>query len=159
GEVDRAVARFAQAAGLEDEQRTEPDEHAEAGRREDLTAAAGRITQALSARAQEARGQAEAATQREAAAREHAETATTHRARITRRRELDALAARLADQEPAARDARARLTRDTAARPAATALQHADQARQRHQEQAAARSALAQEYRADHAALVDQLDG
>ncbi|MFC7464580.1 AAA family ATPase [Brachybacterium sp. GCM10030252] len=158
-DVSKAVARFAEAAGLEDEQRSELDDHAASGRRDELSVAVTSIEKALTARAEVAAEAATAATGRETTAREHADRAATHRARITRRRELDTLAARLAEEEPAARAAQRRLTCDDAARPAAVALQRASQAAQRLSDLRAAREDVAATHRESHPDLVELLDG
>ncbi|MGY5765436.1 AAA family ATPase [Brachybacterium sp. DNPG3] len=122
GALATSLARFAEAAEVDDERRALLEEHAQALRLEDLAAAVEeRIVQVRTA-ADDAAGRASTATAAETAARESVDAARVARTRIDRRRELDALAARLAAEAPAHRAAEEALARDEAARTLAAAI-------------------------------------
>jgi exonuclease SbcC len=154
-----ALARFTEAVALEDERRAPLDEHAAALRLDPLATAADEQLAAVDARASAARDSAATAAEAEQAARTAAESARTARSRIDRRRALDELAARLEKEAPQLERARTALDRDEIARPVADLLRRSDTAAA-----AAARAieqltALAEETRPAHPALVDLLAG
>ncbi|MDN5601528.1 MAG: SMC family ATPase, partial [Brachybacterium sp.] len=136
-----ALARFTEATALEGEPVTTLQEHAAALRLGPLAGLAEEHLAAVSARADEATTAAAAAQATEQTARAAAETAATARTRIDRRRELDALADRLAAEKPALETARSSLQRDEAARPVLEVLRRRDAASTK---AAAAVEALAQ---------------
>ncbi|WP_394216463.1 AAA family ATPase [Brachybacterium vulturis] len=123
-----ALARFTEAAALQEEPVGVLEEHAAALRLDPLAALAEEHLAAVTARAEEAGGAAEQAGIAEQAARTAAESATTARKRIDRRRELDALAERLSTQKPALETARTALQRDETARPVVEVLRRRDAA-------------------------------
>lgn len=153
-----ALARFTEATALEDEQVAALEEHAAALRLVPLAGLAEEHLAAVSARADEARATAQEAGAAEQTARAAAESAVTARKRIDRRRELDALADRLAAEKPALETARTSLRRDETARPVVELLRRRDAASTT---AAAAVEALAQlvsTTRAQQGAVVDLLE-
>lgn len=117
GMLAAAAARFTEAAGCAPEVIEEIDALVETLDGEGLARQAARMSAAVAAQAEEARAAATTATEREVTARAAQEAARGAERRALRRRELDALAARLASQaEQAGRDDE-RLLRDHAAGP------------------------------------------
>ncbi|ASK65478.1 DNA repair protein [Brachybacterium avium] len=121
-----ALARFTEAAALEEEPVGVLEEHAAALRLEPLAGLAEEHLAAVTARADEAGGAAEQAGTAEQAARTAAEAATTARTRIDRRRELDELADRLEKEKTALESAQTALQRDETARPVVEVLRRRD---------------------------------
>lgn len=157
--LSTALARFTEAAALEGEQSAVLDEHAKALRLEPLSALAEQHLGAVTARADQARGAAETAGEVELAARTAAESATTARKRIDRRRDLDALAARLSTEKPALETARTSLQRDETARPVVEVLRRRDAASSTVAAAVEALAQLASTTRPQQSALVDLLEG
>ncbi|UQN28188.1 AAA family ATPase [Brachybacterium kimchii] len=159
GSLGRALARFVEAVGVEGEPLDALEGHAEALRLDELGAAAREHLEASRQTAADAAQDQDAQTASEASARAHAEQTALSRTRIDRRRELDALGARLDAAAPQIRSARARLARDEAARPVAELL--------RRREQAAGRAAraerdltdLAETTRNQHPEIAELLSG
>ncbi|WP_301473582.1 SMC family ATPase, partial [Brachybacterium sp.] len=126
--LGRALARYLEATGVDEEHAAALQEAAAALRLEPLAALADEHLETATARAQEAHGHAETAATAEQTARTAADAAETARKRIDRRRELDTLAARLETERPAIDSARTALRRDEAARPVVALLQRRDKA-------------------------------
>lgn len=129
--LGRALARFVEATGVEGEQEAALTGQAQALRPEALAEGADAALAGVTTRAQEATTRAAATQQAEQAARTAAEAAALAARRIDRRRELQTLAARLEEQEPAVDGARTALSRDEAARPVVAALGRREEARAR----------------------------
>ncbi|UVY85124.1 SMC family ATPase [Brachybacterium sp. NBEC-018] len=129
--LGRALARFVEATGVEGEQEAALTGQAQALRPEALAEGADAALAGVTTRAQEATTRAAATQQAEQAARTAAEAAALAARRIDRRRELQSLAARLEEQEPAVDGARTALSRDEAARPVVAALGRREEARAR----------------------------
>ena len=153
-----ALARFTEATALEDEQVTTLQEHATALRLVALAALAGEHLAAIAARADDARTAATAAGTTEQEARAAADAATRTRTRIDRRRELDALAARLERERPAVERSRTALQQDETARPVVELLRRRDSAASAAAEAIETLTALATTSRAEHPQLVDLLE-
>jgi exonuclease SbcC len=88
-------------------------------------------------------------------AQQQVESAETVRRRVTRRRELDALAERLERERPQVEDARRRRTLDEAARPVLAALDRRDAARQQTESREQDLQDEVKASRGDHAPLVE----
>ncbi|MGO1227687.1 MAG: AAA family ATPase [Brachybacterium sp.] len=153
-----ALARFTEATALETEQSAVLNEHATALRLEPLAVLAGEHLAAVIARADDAQGAAETAGEFELAARTAAESATAARKRIDRRRELDALAARLSMEKPALEIGRTSLQRDESARPVVEVLRRRDAASTRVAVAVEALAKLASTTRPQQSELVDLLE-
>lgn len=122
------VARFAEAAGTEDEARAALTARADAFELDDLAADADEIGAAIADAAQQAVARRDAAVTAEGAARSVLEAARETRRRVRRREELDALAARLAQGRDAHREDQHALRLDEAARPVLAAVGRRDTA-------------------------------
>ena len=154
-----ALARFTEAAALEDEQVSLLEEHAAALRLEPLAALAEEHLAAVTSRADGAAAAAEQAGAAEQTARTAAENAQTVRRRIDRRRELDTLSARLTTEKPAVEAARSRLQQDETARPVVEVLRRRDTASARAATAVEALAQLATATRPKHGEVVDLLEG
>ncbi|MCL6423098.1 SMC family ATPase [Brachybacterium sp. JHP9] len=130
GVLGQSLARFGEAAGLEDEDRKQLDAWADLMQLDAITEAAAARTEALTAEAETVAQQASARAQAETAARTAAETSRSQRDLILRRRQLDALAAQLEQSAPAAQDAQRSLLGHEHARPVAALLARRDTALQ-----------------------------
>nr|WP_246482794.1 SMC family ATPase [Brachybacterium halotolerans] len=159
GSLGRSLARFVEAVGVEGEQLDALEGHAEALRLEELGAAAREHLAASRQAAADAAQDHDAQTASEASARAHAEQTALQRTRSDRRRELDALGARLDAAAPQIRSARARLARDEAARPVAELLRRRDQAASTAARAEKDLADLAETTRAQHPEIADLLAG
>ena len=135
----QALARFVEAAAIEDDEvRAALEEHAARHRFEELAELAGQIRADATRASQDATSRAGTSRGAEAEARTAADAAQMLLQRIDRRRQLDQLAAALAAQEQQAATARTRLEQDRMARPIAGAIARRDHAlslqREREQE-------------------------
>ena len=153
-----ALARFTEATALETEQVAALDDHAQALRLEPLAAAADEHLASVTSRATAASDAAQTAATAEQTARTAAEAARTARKRIDRRRELDALSARLTAERPALETARRSLQRDETARPVADLLRRRDLAAAQAATAIEALAQLATTTRPEHPSLVDLLE-
>lgn len=123
----QALARFVEAAAIEDDEvRTALEEHATGHRFDQLAQLTGQIGDDATRASQSAAAHAGTARGKETEARTAAEAAQTLLQRIDRRRQLDQLAAALAAQEQQAASARTRLEQDRVARPIAEAITRRD---------------------------------
>lgn len=120
--LGEALARFAEATGAEQEARETLAAQAEALRLDGLAEQAEALLAEVTAQAEATREAAIGAREAETVAATAVETARAASALIARRRELDALRARLAEERPAVESARRELRRDEAVRPLAAAL-------------------------------------
>nr|WP_255720058.1 AAA family ATPase [Brachybacterium sp. ACRRE] len=159
GSLGRSLARFVEAVGVEGEQLDALEGHAEALRLDELGAAAREHLAASRQAAADAAQDQDAQAASEASARAHAEQTALARTRIDRRRELDALGARLDAAAPQIRSARARLARDEAARPVAELLRRRDQAASTASRAEKDLADLAETTRAQHPEIADLLAG
>ncbi|UEJ84253.1 SMC family ATPase [Brachybacterium halotolerans subsp. kimchii] len=159
GSLGRSLARFVEAVGVEGEPLDALEGHAEALRLEELGAAAREHLAASRQAAADAAQDQDAQAASEASARAHAEQTALARTRIDRRRELDALGARLDAAAPQIRSARARLARDEAARPVAELLRRRDQAASTASRAEKDLADLAETTRAQHPEIADLLAG
>ena len=157
GTLGRALARYVEATGVDEEHATALQEAAAALRLEPLATLADEHLEAAAARAQEAHGHAETAAAAEQAARTAADATDAARKRIDRRRELDTLAARLETERPAIDSARTALRRDEAARPVVALLQRRDRASTQAGEAIEQLAQQASTTREEHPELVDLL--
>ncbi|WP_246956070.1 SMC family ATPase [Brachybacterium sp. Marseille-Q7125] len=123
-----ALARFTEAAAVEDEPAAQLADHADALRLDTLAEGADGILTAATAQEAEAVTAAQTARAAEKTAREAADAARAARTRIQRRRDLDELAARLEREAPAAVAATAALQADETARPVVDLLRRRDRA-------------------------------
>ncbi|MEE1650776.1 SMC family ATPase [Brachybacterium sp. J144] len=150
-----ALARFTEAAALEDETSTALVEHAAALRLEPLAAAADAQVAAVDDRARSAGAAADVASAAEQAARTAAEAARTARTRLDRRHQLDQLAARLEQEAPQVERARTALTADETARPVVDLLRRRDTASAAASRAIESLAELVTRTRPDHPELVD----
>ncbi|MFE5775966.1 AAA family ATPase [Brachybacterium sp. NPDC056505] len=159
GSLGRSLARFVEAVGVEGEPLDALEGHAEALRLDELGAAAREHLEASRQAAADAAQDQDAQTASEASARAHAEQTALARTRIDRRRELDALGARLDAAAPQIRSARARLARDEAARPVAELLRRREQAASTASRAERDLTDLAETTRTQHPEIADLLSG
>ncbi|WP_114854261.1 AAA family ATPase [Brachybacterium sp. YJGR34] len=153
-----ALARFTEATAVEDEETATLQKHASALRLEPLAQRADHQLAAVTAQAgaaAQAQQDAQAREQQTAAAAEAARTAV---ARIDRRRELNALAARLRESESTVRAARQSLQRDRTARPVVELLRRRDTASAQATTAIEALAERAASTRPAHPDLVDLLE-
>jgi exonuclease SbcC len=159
GSLGRALARFVEAVGIEGESLAELEGRAESLHLEELGAAAREHLTASEQAAADAAQDQEAQAAAEASARAHAEQTALARTRIDRRRELDALGARLEASAPQIRSARTRLARDEAARPVAELLRRREKAQAEAARREQSLADLAETIRAQHPGIADLLAG
>lgn len=128
GVLTASVARFAEAAALDDDAREALEAHAGALELEQIAETADAALAAAQSARDTTQTAATAATEDEVQRRGARDAAREALARIRRRRELDALAARLADEAPAHDEGARRLLRDRAAAPVITAAERSGRA-------------------------------
>lgn len=126
--LGEAAARVGEAAALEPDPLAELTTGVQDLRLDDVSAQGAQIRAAAEGARQVAQAVADTAQADHTAARTRADQALAVQRRHERRLQLDRLAARLAEQEPAARDARTRLERHERAAPVAEAATRLDQA-------------------------------
>ncbi|MEE1617898.1 SMC family ATPase [Brachybacterium sp. J153] len=153
--LSTAVARFTEAAALEDEESTALVEHAAALRLDPLAESADAQLASVDARAESARTAADAATTAEQTARIAADEAGTVRTRLERRYRLDQLAARLEQESPQVERARTALAADETARPVVDLLRRRDTASAAASRAIESLAELVTRTRPDHPDLVD----
>jgi exonuclease SbcC len=159
GTLGRALARFHEAVGLDGEELARLEEHAAALRLEELGTAAQEHLRSADDAARSAVQERRTAAAAEAAARAHAEETARALTRIDRRRELDALSARLDASDAQIRTARERLARDEAARPVDGLLQRRDRAAAESAAREKDLTELTEATRSDHPSITDLLAG